>query len=60
MKKGPRRVTGSLAREGKGYLLTLVLRVEGVADPRIARAAVPADAEGALARVPALVGQLFP
>jgi hypothetical protein len=59
MKKAPRKVTGSLAREGKALLLTLVLRVDGVAAPRVVKAKLPDDLEPALARVPALVKELL-
>jgi len=59
MRKAPRKVTGSLARDGKALLLTLVLRVDGVTEPRLAKAKLPDDVEAALARVPALVKELL-
>jgi len=59
MRKAPRKVAGSLAREGKVLVLTLVLRVDGIAEPRLAKAKLPDDVEAALARVPALVRELF-
>jgi hypothetical protein len=59
LRAAPRRVGGFLERDGKGLVLTLVLREDGVPDPRTASARLPQELDGLLAGVPGLVKKLF-
>ncbi|MFO0580915.1 MAG: hypothetical protein U0229_01440 [Anaeromyxobacter sp.] len=59
MRRAPRRLSARMARDGKGWLLTLVLRTDGEPEPRIAKARLPDDADAILSRVPDLVKQLL-
>jgi hypothetical protein len=58
MRASPRRVTGSLVRDGKGLLLRLDLRT-GLSEPRTASARLPDDLDAMLSAVPGLVRQLL-